>query len=198
MVKLPELTVALATILADANRGASGRREIADRLRDVADQLVPKDLALTPGAASTVAGPPAPSRAHREAWGRIWAYWVRATGKVRAKETPERKRAVLARLRDGYAEADIMRAIDGCLASEHHVEGDYTDLTLICRNGAKLEAFVAKAGATPALGTEATPNPTREAIEALEVESMEALEAGDGTRYRELQDRIGRLRDGGR
>jgi hypothetical protein len=126
----------------------------------------------------------------------VWAYWVSATGKVRSKETPQRKRAILGRLREGYSETDLMRAIDGFLSSEHHVEGNHLDLTLICRDGTKVEWGVERAGDVPAhrLSKEVTELDGR--IRQLEDESMEALDAGATDRYQELQEQIRRIKNG--
>jgi hypothetical protein len=60
------------------------------------------------------------------------------------KLTAGRRRAVKARLREGYSAERIHRAILGCAGSDFHVKGGHTDLTLICRSGEKVEAFEAK------------------------------------------------------
>jgi len=64
-----------------------------------------------------------------------------------AKFTPERKTKVRCRMQDGYTFENIIQAICGCSVSRHHMgENDrdtkYDDLTLICRNGSKLEWFM--------------------------------------------------------
>lgn len=89
---------------------------------------------------SVEAASPKPQDPRLEAWHRIFAHWQLVTGKTRSKPSPERKRAVMARLKD-YPEADIIAAIDGCTSSAFHRAGGHVDLTLICRNSAKLEAF---------------------------------------------------------
>jgi hypothetical protein len=193
VVKLHEVTVELAEAIRDVNSRAIDRAGLAKRLQDLAERLAPGDLKLKApdGVAPAVSVP----KAHRDAWKRIWAYWLKATGKTRSKPTPERKRAVLARLRDGYSEDDIKRAVDGCLSSEHHVDGGHIDLTLIARNGSKLEAFVEKAGAVPAYSDDdAVPSERSAAIRKLEDESMAALAAGDTDLYQALQEQIERKR----
>lgn len=85
----------------------------------------------------------------RQAWS-VFLYWLDQTGKdpARTRFTPGRKRKVRARLAEGYGVDRICRAIDGCASSDFHMaRGEYAgrtrynDLTLICRNGEKLEWF---------------------------------------------------------
>lgn len=85
---------------------------------------------------------------------KIFEHWKRVMNHPRARLDSARRRAITARLRDGYSPDDIIRAIDGCRASRWHM-GDnpsgvrYDDLTLICRNGAKLEQFQSYLDAKP-------------------------------------------------
>lgn len=78
---------------------------------------------------------------------RVFAYWQEKCDHRQAKLTPERGRSIMARLRDGYSEAELRKAIDGA-ATAAYVNEDtgqrYDDLTLICRNGSKLESFIAR------------------------------------------------------
>lgn len=53
-----------------------------------------------------------------------------------------RKKKVLARLKQGYSVEDIKRAIVGYSKSQFHIEGNHTDLSLICRDSAHLEKFL--------------------------------------------------------
>lgn len=195
-MKIADVNIALAEALRDVNSRAIDRTGLAKRLRGLADRLAPGDLALAAQGLTTGAQTQSVPKAHREAWKRVWAYWLRSTGKDRAKPTPERKRVVLARLREGYSETDIKRAIDGCLTSDHHVEGGHTDLTLICRNGSKLEAFVEKAGDAPAYSDTvgAEPSARETQIRKLEDDSMAALSSGDMDLYQSLQGQIERMR----
>ena len=80
---------------------------------------------------------------------RIFEFWVwcmQKNPKV-TKFAPERRRKIQARLRQGYTLENIIQAICGCSGSAWHM-GDnsdctkYDDLTLICRNGSKLERFM--------------------------------------------------------
>lgn len=78
---------------------------------------------------------------------RVFAYWQEQCNHAQAKLTPERATSIMARLRDGYTEAELRKAIDGA-ATAAYVNEDtgqrYDDLTLICRNGSKLESFIAR------------------------------------------------------
>lgn len=76
----------------------------------------------------------------------IFEFWRTAAGHPAARLLPVRSRAIAARLREGYSVEFIKSAIRGCLASPFHRGQNetgtvYDDLTLICRNGAKLEQF---------------------------------------------------------
>lgn len=77
----------------------------------------------------------------------IFVHWQDVMNKPQARLIITRSRAIAGRLREGYSVADIKSAIDGCQMSPFHMgENDagniYNDLTLICRNGAKLEQFM--------------------------------------------------------
>lgn len=80
-----------------------------------------------------------------------WKRVMQKNGNVRL--TDERRKKIQARLKDGYAVADIKKAIDGCSRSDFHMaRGEYRggnrydDLTLILRNGSRLEGFRDNAG----------------------------------------------------
>ena len=53
-----------------------------------------------------------------------------------------RKSKIQARLKEGYTVEDIKTAIVGCSKSQFHIEGNHTDLTLICRDATKLDHFL--------------------------------------------------------
>lgn len=96
---------------------------------------------------------PAAKTAKAESYGpqvkAIFAYWQARLNHPKSILTPARHRCIEARLKEGYALDEIKRAIDGCLASPFH-QGDndqkavYDDIELICRNGQKVEMFIAK------------------------------------------------------
>lgn len=80
----------------------------------------------------------------------IFSYWQERLNHPNSKLTAERQRKIEARLREGYTIGQIKQAIDGCASSSfHRGENDqrrsYDDLELICRNGSKLETFIALA-----------------------------------------------------
>jgi len=86
----------------------------------------------------------------------VFAHWCavmkkRGTAVFDAK----RRRAVEARLKDGYSVADLCRAIDGCALTPHNMGKNdngqrYDDLELICRDAAHVDRFVANARQPPA------------------------------------------------
>lgn len=79
--------------------------------------------------------------------GIIFEFWKDVLKHPTSKLTPERKRYITARLKDGYTVEQIKSAILGCQSSPHHMGENeratiYDDLTLICRSGSKLEQFI--------------------------------------------------------
>lgn len=112
----------------------------------------------------------------------IFDHWRKVMGKGDgAKLTAGRRKAILGRLGDGYKIHDLLRAIDGCKASEFHQGKNdtgtvYDDLTLICRSGEKVEFFRAKAPAEPATParTAFDPDPEKRALQRIrEAEARE-------------------------
>lgn len=126
---------------------------------------------------------------------RLFEFWKKTLDHPHARLTPDRVRALRARLREGYTEAQIAAAIQGCAASPFHVgENDqgsrYDDLTLICRNGSKLEGFMARApdGAPP---PQSEDQEAKAAIVAeIRREMAEARKAGDRERYEQANRRL--------
>lgn len=81
----------------------------------------------------------------------LFDYWVSVMDKNRAstKLTPKRKKALNARLKDGYAVNQIKTAIDNCRADAWSMGANdrntaFNDIELICRTGEKLESFISK------------------------------------------------------
>lgn len=73
-----------------------------------------------------------------------WRKAMKKTGTVKFDD--KRKRAVKARLNDGYSVADLKLAIDGCSITPHNMgvnerQERFDDLELICRNGGNVERF---------------------------------------------------------
>lgn len=84
----------------------------------------------------------------------IFDHWCAVMGKSgKAKFTEDRKRAVKARMKEGYTTAHIMQAIDGCARSDFHMARDgknttvYDDLAMICKSGSQLEKLAMNIGA---------------------------------------------------
>jgi hypothetical protein len=77
----------------------------------------------------------------------VFNYWQKVMEHPNAKPTRERLTKIAARLKEGYSVEDLKKAIDGCLASSHHM-GDndqgkrYDSIGLIFRNGDKVEQFM--------------------------------------------------------
>lgn len=119
----------------------------------------------------------------------VFAYWVERTGHSRAQFTDERKRVIVARLRQGYSVAALKHAIDGCMTSTYHVEHDYIELTLICRNGEKVEWFSRKAGD---MATEDTANEDPR-IPKLKEQMREARAKGKRDEYERINTELAGL-----
>lgn len=94
----------------------------------------------------------------------VFEFWRTTFGRNgNVRFTPERRRAVKARLKD-YSVDDLKRAVLGCAGSQFHRDGGHTDLTLICRNGSKVEQFrelPPPMGATGSDGKPLGPEPER-------------------------------------
>ncbi len=194
-VTLREITARLTGMTHSVLVGRLRPSELVRELRAVADWI---DGGAKPEA-------PVKEEVTTQVEADLFAYWQRAFGKAKAKLTPERRRVLRARLREGYSPADIRRAIDGCKASEFH-SGDndrgteYNDLTLICRNGTKLEAFRDRAKSAVTVvderDAEAVPARVQSQLDELVRESGEALARGDINAYNRTEAEIQKLRAG--
>jgi len=175
---------AIAQLLVHVANGSLDGRGMAAELRRLADRVDP------PGSQAPLPGFSEPEKApdDREVVDRIFAYWRTQLDHPTAKLTPERTAKIRARLADGYSEETIRRAIRGCASSPHHTGSNetgtrYDDLTLILRNGSKLEQFAAMGR------EERNPLPTgmseakRAEIDQLEAEAMAAMDRGDTDAY---------------
>lgn len=104
----------------------------------------PAPLRLAP------AGPKQPGRVEA-----VFEHWRKAMKKPPgAKLNGKRRRAVEARLREGYTVEDLCRAVDGCALSPYHMgQNDqhkrYDDLELICRDGPRTEGFIERTALPP-------------------------------------------------
>lgn len=124
-----------------------------------------------------------------DAANRLFAYWRVKCEHPAAKPTQDRARAIVARLREGYTEAEIRKAIDGAAVAAYVNEDTgqrYDDLTLVCRNGSKLESFIArgvKATGDIAFAVDDVHAPVEERIAAKRREMAELRRAGRQTEY---------------
>lgn len=188
---------ALARLLADVASGSLDGRAMAVELRRLADRVDPGGQAALPGVDVSESKP---ADDDREVVGRVFRYWQTQLDHPTAKLTPERAAKIRARLSDGYSEATILRAIRGCASSPHHTGSNetgtrYDDLTLILRNGSKLEQFAA-------MGREETRVPApvgmseaqRAEIEQLEAEALAAMDRGDTDAYNAANRKIANAR----
>ncbi len=93
----------------------------------------------------------------------VFDHWKEVMNHPRAIFGKKRKSAVMARLKEGYTEEQLNRAIDGCKCSAYH-QGDnkdhtvYDDLELICRHETHVDKFIAylerqESGANNGTGT---------------------------------------------
>ena len=84
----------------------------------------------------------------------VFDYWRERLNHPRAQFSPERKRKIEARLKDGLTVERLRQAIDGCASSPHHMGENttgtvYDSIDLIFRNVAKVEEFADKADLRP-------------------------------------------------
>jgi uncharacterized coiled-coil protein SlyX len=169
----------LASLMNAIARQKIDRPTLARRLRRLADRVEDR----TPE--STGEKRPDP---HDEAALRLFEYWREQCAKgPTTKATPERLRAVRARLAQGYSEATIRAAIDGAAADAYESESGrrFDDLTLICRNGAKLESFVERAG-----GAEHVEKSNDPRLAELEEQAARALQQRRVDDYNRIQGEI--------
>lgn len=84
----------------------------------------------------------------------VFDYWRERCNHPTAKLTSDRRSKINARLRDGYTVDDLKAAVDGAArAAFVNDQGKrFDDLALICRNGEKLDSFIARASTTTTAG----------------------------------------------
>ncbi len=173
-----------------ANCIAAVARGDVDHAREIISDLA---RAFDVNAQGVLPGIPAPptamtvDMARKSAVGRLFAYWQDRCDHRQAKLTPDRTRAMLARLKEGYTEAEIRKAIDGASVAAY-VNDDgvkYDDLTLICRNGSKLESFISRGvTATGAIALDVgESSPIEDQIANLRVTMSDLKRQGRETEY---------------
>lgn len=77
----------------------------------------------------------------------IFEYWKLKLNHKKAKYSHDKKRVILARLREGFTIEECKKAIDGCASSPFHTghnndKRKYDSIGLIFRNASKLEWFM--------------------------------------------------------
>lgn len=149
--------------------------------------------------------PKPPSQAQKQAEAqsvlRVFAYWVEALGHDRARLTPERMRVIKARLRDGYEEQRLLRAIAGVSTSPWHRGEDpksngqrYDDLTLILRDGSHLERFEGMAPDLTVVPTTSESRNDDELMMELRAKLRDASDRKDRAAYDEANAAMTELR----
>ncbi len=174
-----------ATLLADLLAGAD-RTNVVRRLRRLADELEADAPVVIRGGDNIALASD------------LVAYWKKAVGKPKARTTAGRVQKVRARLDEGYSAEDIRRAIDGCATTpfnmgENDSAKEYNDITLICRNGEKLEAFRDAAPAPVSDRYSAMPEDVIMRIREFEREANEALSEGRTDDYNAANTALGEL-----
>lgn len=77
----------------------------------------------------------------------VFSYWREKCKHLNAKLSSDRSAKILARLREGRPVEELKQAIDGAAVGAYtNDQGHrFDDIELICRSGAKLDSFVARA-----------------------------------------------------
>lgn len=78
----------------------------------------------------------------------VFAYWQKVMDKPRAQLDAKRKKAIDGRIKDGYPAEQLFKAIDGCRRDafsmgQNDRNTPYNDIELICRDGTKVDRFIA-------------------------------------------------------
>ncbi len=175
----------LAELIRRTALGDVGPAVLVVQLRELADTIEGKGKGAEPVAPK--------NQEMLEAFGRIFSHWKKATGKSRTRPSKDKREKVYARMRSGFTEAEILKAIDGCVGDEWHAERSKNDLPYICQNDTKIEEFIEKAGGMPDRPERVIPDALQARITALEEKAMDALERGDHETYEATQKQIVRI-----
>lgn len=92
----------------------------------------------------------------------LFAYWQQQCGHPHAKLSPERRRKIAGRLREGYEPQAIQEAIDGAARAAYVDEQGkkHDDIGLICRSAEKLDSFIGRARVSPVRAASASESPS--------------------------------------
>lgn len=188
----------LIAALARAIDAATAEKDGVDRA-----SAIVLDLARRLGTQHVLPGitPPMTAKQNGHATvARLFAYWQSSCGYPSAKLTGDRVTAVSNRLREGYTETEIRKAIDGAAAHAYRDEESgrkYDDIALICRSGSKLESFISRGeAATGPLRVEtalANDTPVENQIGDLRRKMSELRKAGRQTEYNQASAELVKL-----
>jgi hypothetical protein len=100
----------------------------------------------------------------------VFSYWQKKMGHPNSKLDAKRRKAILARLNDGYTVSDLCKAVDGCHYDPFSQGANdrntvYDDIELICRTGIKVDHFVAIASRGPQTARPANTQATFDALQ---------------------------------
>lgn len=78
---------------------------------------------------------------------RVFEFWKQEANSPRSKLDDKRRKAIVARLKDGFSAADLCKAVSGCLKTPHNIGMNeagqkYIDIELICRSTSNVERFM--------------------------------------------------------
>ncbi|HHB1511176.1 TPA: DUF1376 domain-containing protein, partial [Acinetobacter baumannii] len=76
----------------------------------------------------------------------------------------KRKTKIQARLKEGYTVQDIKLAITNCSKSEYHLQNNFTDIELICREATKLDRFIGMSGQEPNVAHQSSEQPQEQQV----------------------------------
>lgn len=77
----------------------------------------------------------------------VFLFWKETFNKPsRTKLKGVRETKIKARLNEGYSVDEIKQAILNISCSQHHIDGGYTDIELICRDQSHLDKYIAMGG----------------------------------------------------
>lgn len=127
----------------------------------------------------------------------LFLFWKEQTNHPQARPTPERLSKIMARLREGYSEAEIRKAIEGAGRDPYVAESGtrFDEIELICRNGTKLEAFIARGvtAAGPIAVDTTSSSPLEERITDARRRLAALKRAGRETEYQQQADDLSLL-----
>lgn len=139
-----------------------------------------KDLSPQNGNGTTSSSRAVASRTREAEVEALFAYWQTECGHPKAKLSPVRRRKIEGRLMDGRTPEEVITAIQGAAKAAYVGENGvkYDDIELICRSDEKLDLFIARAEAVPAMS--ASERKLWDGLQRLH-EQAESSRAIDGT-----------------